>query len=131
MRSKHLFFRDEILRSCIWEWLRSPSGFSRRFLTVHLGACVTAHVSYSRVSSISTHTCFICLVQECSNILGDRFHRLPSMNESGRLNLLWSLHPYPNTYSILEKKMLPIKCEGKGYDFFLFLKNGLLRLSVF
>jgi len=35
-----------------------------------------------RVISISTR-----LILSCSNILGGRFHRLPSMNGSGRLNL--------------------------------------------
>jgi hypothetical protein len=57
-----------------------PSNFERHSLPVPLGACVTPHSSMSLPTDVRTLQFFIRLISTCSNILGGRFHRLPSVD---------------------------------------------------
>jgi len=55
------------------------------------------------------------LILSCSDILGGRFHRLPSRDESGRLNLPMSLNPPPNALFFLESSSVASLIKKRFY----------------
>jgi hypothetical protein len=86
-----------------------PSDFSRHFLIVLLGTCGTPHVYSSAWDDVfCSNVNPLPLNRRAQYILGARHSRVPSKGVSERLNLQWSLHPFPMT--LFEGEIL----EGKA-----------------
>jgi hypothetical protein len=89
--------RDEIGKRS-----RSRSGFSRRSLTALLGACGTRMPDYRLING-APHL-LLASPFDRSRLRQPRRPEVPSEDDSGRLNLQWSLRPFPDLFSVTVTK---------------------------